>query len=154
MKFLKRIKNFKNSLKSVSLPSLTVSHAVKRFAIFTEFLYPQFITWNRTTWKPSPTPKSVSLTAWVILSLLLPITTVALMFILIHELVVFRKDPDISSRQVLLCVWYICLSLLATVCVLTFFDRVHEFCFLMSNVQMIKDQVEEDGNKLFRKKTL
>lgn len=121
--------------------------ALQRQAIFGKALYPQFITWNPTTWKPGPTPKT-KLIPWFSMSLILFGVTLNFLYIAIHEVIAFEKDPDMGSTQSLMLVFYICANVIASAAVLTYAFKVEEICFVLRNLLTIRNVLDEDGKYL------
>lgn len=113
-KYDKRVKLLRSL--NLNLPTFGIFEGMQRFAILTEYLYPQYITWDRVTWRPRATPK-VKLGPWWIYSILTILAASHFLFVGIHEIAAFRKV--ISLPQVLMLVVYLCFSFVSIASMLT-----------------------------------
>lgn len=134
-------------IKKLQLPHPDVFNALKRYVFVYESLYAQFITWDRQTWKPLPTPRA-KLTFWFVTSTVVTILLFFFIFFSIRELIAYQKDPNISSTHVLLLALYICLQVLALAAVFTYILKVDEICFLIGNIETLTEFLEPKGMHL------
>ncbi|OXA62157.1 hypothetical protein Fcan01_01115 [Folsomia candida] len=125
------------TLPKFSLPSHTEFEALKRFAIFSEYLYPQFITWDRATWEPRPTQRK-KLIPWFLLSSLVAIIGSIYLAMLIRHMASDKKDADITITVQLLLILRSCSNSVATTIIFTFVLKVNEMCFMLRNLEKIK----------------
>lgn len=134
VKFIKLKRIFKNlHPRNLALLPLGIFDAVERFAIWSEYLYPQYITWDRLTWKPRPTTiKCLILWFFSILTIFM---TSHFICLAISELIAYQKD--VSSTQVLMLVIYLCFNSLTIVCMVIFMLKVDEICFIFGNMRTL-----------------
>lgn len=111
--------------------------ALQHYAIFREALYPQYITWNRATWKPYPTPIS-KLIPWFSMSFILFMATMSYLYFVLREIISYEKDSDMSIAANLMFLLCICVSGLDIAVINTFVFKVHEICFALSNLGSTK----------------
>lgn len=130
------------TLPKFSLPSHTEFEALKRFAIFSEYLYPQFITWDRATWEPRPTQRK-KLIPWFLLSSLVAIIGSIYLAMLIRHMASDKKDADITITVQLLLILRSCSNSVATTIIFTFVLKVNEMCFMLRNLEKIKGMYDQ-----------
>lgn len=118
--------------------------ALRRQTILGKVFYPQTITWNEVSWKLEPTPKT-KLIPWFSMSLLLFGVTLNFLYIAIREIIAFEKDPELGSTQALMLVFAIAACVMSSVTVLTYAFKAEGICFVLRNLQTIKNVLEEDG---------
>lgn len=124
--------------------SFTACAALQRYVVLSEAIYPQYMTWNRTTWKPEPTPKS-QLVPWYLLSLLVILISTNYSFVILRELVSFTKDPDISVKEAIILGFYTSVIILSLGAIFTVANK--EICFIFQNLQSINKLTYDDGKK-------
>ncbi|OXA63030.1 hypothetical protein Fcan01_00928 [Folsomia candida] len=124
--------------------TLTPLKALQRFSRLSELLYPQPLSFDRTTWQPTPTPKS-KLIPWYFLSFLCVLEGMSFYFILFQQILSHQKDPEISGTiHILLLILSIGYSFSTTI----FFEyhtNVDEICFVIRNTLKFKDQLNESS---------
>lgn len=136
MKFLKVIIR--------KIPAYGPFLALQRFTIFSESLYPQYLTWDRVTWKSKPTPRK-KLVPWYLFSLLNLTVSFNFLYVAFREVIAHDKDPDINITEAIILIFYICSNLTATMSIINYVFRAKEICFVMNNLQKLKLLVEDDG---------
>lgn len=126
-------------LANTSLQTLTPFDALQRCTKFSEWLYPQRLTFDRVTWEPTPTPTPRSkLIPWYFLSILCAIWETSFVFILLQQLLSHKKDSEIlMPTYVLLLSCCICYTLSTTICCAYHFNP-EELCFVIRNMLRIK----------------
>lgn len=119
----------------ITLPSHTPFHALQRFVVLTEKL-PGCISWNRETWQPTPKPRGET-TPWYVLSFVVMATTIVYICIILHQIVVHEKDPDLSLTAGI--VFLIVTFLHALVCsfIVTFNFKKTDICFVLWNLENV-----------------
>ncbi|OXA64521.1 hypothetical protein Fcan01_00931 [Folsomia candida] len=134
-------------LANTSLQTLTPFDALQRCTKFSEWLYPQRLTFDRVTWEPTPTPTPRSkLIPWYFLSILCAIWETSFVFILLQQLLSHKKDSEIlMPTYVLLLSCCICYTLSTTICCAYHFNP-EELCFVIRNMLRIKGPSNESSN--------
>lgn len=125
-------------------PTLTAYNALQRFAIFSEFLYPQYFEWDIPSWKPRPTLK-IKLIPWFIMSILLSSLNIFYLFIVLREILAYEKDPDINIQSGILLMLNICVYSLDMVIIAIALGKVNELCFVLGNLQGLQKIVRKHG---------
>lgn len=108
--------------------------AFAAFSSLRQWLYPQYTTWYRESWRPEPTLKS-KLIPWYIFSLVLFSVNLSFFYIGIREILAYSKDPEMSSAQVLLLVYCIFGACCASSVVLTYILEEDGFRFVLRNLE-------------------
>lgn len=129
--------------------TLTAYDALQRFAIFSESLYAQYFTWDKSSWKPRPTSKS-RLIPWYAISILLSGLNLVYLLIVLREILAYEKDPEINILSGILLLLTICVYSLDMVIIAIFIGKVTEICFVLGNLRNMRQIVLKHG-KLFNK---
>lgn len=137
-----------NHLKSISIPPHTSFHALQRFSILSEMVYPQYITWNRITWEPRPNKKR-NLAVWYILSFCTALVALNSFFMLFEQLVSYRKDPDINLTSGILLVLVFAAYSISTAVSLTLVLHAKELCYLFKSLLKMEKILNFDHGKIF-----
>lgn len=143
--FSKVLKLVKSSA-HISVPSYGPFAALKRQVILAKHLYPQYITWNQSNWKPEPTPKS-KLIPWYLLTFLVTIITLNLLYTGVREITAHTKDPDIGLIEAIVLVFFISANVISTAAFYIYISKVDEICFVLSNMQVLKKIATRQGEK-------
>ncbi|OXA54373.1 hypothetical protein Fcan01_10397 [Folsomia candida] len=114
--------------------TITAYNALQRFAVFSESLYPQCFTWEKSSWKPYPTLK-IKLIPWYVMSILLAGLNIVYLFIVVQEILSYEKDPEINIQSGILLLLTICVYSLDMVITALYVGKVNEICFVMGNFQ-------------------
>lgn len=140
MQVSKQFRNFYpkyfNPFKWKLNPSYGTFTALKRFSSLWGRVHPQYITWNRVTWKPRLTPK-FKLIPWFLMSLIVLSVNLSFFYIGFREILAHTKDPEMTAINVLILAIYTGASCIASVAILTY-PLVDGLCFALGNLQTIK----------------
>lgn len=120
--------------KNFSIPSHTPFQALQRFTILSESFYPQFLTWDRISWEPRPTPKS-RLVPWMLFSIFVALLGLHFILILIRQLVAYEKDPDINISMGLVLILVAGAFTLTTTVVFIYMFFGNELCLLLRSLK-------------------
>lgn len=92
--------------------------------------------WNRETWQPTPKPRGETI-PWYVLSFFEFFTTIVYIFIILRQIVVHEKDPDLSLVVgiVFITVTFIYIFM-CSVIVAYIFEKV-DICFVWRNLQNV-----------------
>lgn len=120
--------------------------ALQHFAMFSEALYSQYFTWERPSWKPIPTRK-IKLIPWYFMSLVIILSTFAYSWVVFKEILVHKKDPEMTTMSSLMFPVYICVHCLDVLIIVTFISTVEEICFVLGNLQNMKAGTTDIGGK-------
>lgn len=127
--------------------SFTAYQALQNFAIFSESLYCQYFTWDRSSWKPHPT-KRKKLGVWYFMSLLLILTTVSYFWIIFQQILAHQKDPKFTIVTSVLFMLNVCVYAYDVVVIMTQVCKVKELCFVLGNLQIVKESTVDIGGML------
>lgn len=137
--------NFRSFINYFSHCSFTSLDATRNLAKLSETLYPQYLTWNRLSWKVEPTQK-VRLVPWYILSVLVAMSACNSVNIAIREILRFQKDPEINVYTGITGLLQICINSFNAVQAVVMISTVDEVCTLLNNVQkMRRPDLNENG---------
>lgn len=125
--------------------TITAYNALQRFAVFSESLYPQCFTWEKSSWKPYPTLK-IKLIPWYVMSILLAGLNIVYLFIVVQEILSYEKDPEINIQSGILLLLTICVYSLDMVITALYVGKVNEICFVMGNFQGFRRILRKYGN--------
>lgn len=139
MKALKQLRHFCfQYFQHISIPSYGAFAALKRYSSLSRRFYPQYFTWNTTTWKPELTRKT-KLIPWFIMSLFVFCITLSFFYIGFREILVPTKNLEMSSIQVLLLVLYTSTATLASASILSFILVGDKTSFVLGNLQTLRN---------------
>ncbi|OXA63655.1 hypothetical protein Fcan01_01103 [Folsomia candida] len=134
-------------MNKISIPSLTPFHALKRFVFLSEYLYPQFITWNRITWVPHPTPRNRLLPAFL-LTFLLIVATVHLVYFGLMQITSKQKDPDVTiTSGFVLSICFFSFTIGISISISFIFKR-NQLCLVLRNLLKLKRAMFPRGTLL------
>lgn len=122
----------------IPIPSHTPDEALKRFTIFTELFYPQYVTWDRLTWEPHPTAKK-HLTRWYFFSFFLIMTSLSFFSKILQQILKFEKDPQLSIIAGTFILLFFALSSITVTTIFTFIYKIESLCFVCRNLKNMKN---------------
>lgn len=126
--------------------SFTSLDAIRHFAIISEALYPQYLTWNRSPWRAQPTRKR-KLVPWYFLSFLIAMSASCSVYIATREIFRFQKDPEISVYTGIVGLMQICINSFNVFQAITMISTVHDYCFILNHVYKMRGRGCDDNGK-------
>ncbi|OXA61919.1 hypothetical protein Fcan01_00512 [Folsomia candida] len=142
---MNKLISFKTKLKSkISIPSLTPLNALKRCVFLSECVYPQFLTWNRITWVPRPTPRKRLLPAFL-MTFLVTMATLHLVYFCLVQIALRRKDPDVTiTSGFVLSTSFLCFTIAITISV-SFIFKSNQLCIVLRNLFKLRETMFPRG---------
>lgn len=113
--------------------------AMQRFTVLSEWLYPQYITWDRLTLEVKPTSRSKRLIP-MMLSSLVAFKAVSFVYFLTRQVVSYHKDKDITFNAGVLLILASSGYSIAVVISHAYIFRVDGLRFILKNLSEIKGE--------------
>lgn len=136
-------------LPKVSIPSHTPFEALQRFALLSEWLYPQFITWNRVTSVATVTPRKYLVKSYA-LTVLLALADVDIFVFCLTQLMSQVKDPDLKIPSAFVMNACVLSFTIAVAISVTYIFKSDQLCFILHSLTkmevVINDKNREQVN--------
>lgn len=142
-KFLVNLSSFWNYGKQRPFTSLD---AIRNFAIVSEALYPQHLTWNRSLWRAEPTP-NIKMIPWYSLSFILAMSASASLYVAIREILGFQQGPAISVAAGIGGLMQICINSFDVFLAVNMISTVDEYCFMLNHLCTTRRRRDDNNGK-------
>ncbi|OXA48271.1 hypothetical protein Fcan01_17443 [Folsomia candida] len=133
---------------SVILKTLTPFNALRRIATFSEFLYPQIITWDKKTRGPIPN-SGFKLVPWFLISGVAILAALPTFWIGIREIISNKKDPAISVAHSLIIIFHFCDQSVVIGIIFTLLCKTRESCYIFGSLIRLSNLDELKGKIIY-----
>lgn len=130
--------------------SLDPFSAMQRYALFSQSIYPQYITWIRGSGRPFATQKS-KLFPWFLFFGMTLLSNLYYLYIILYQILSYAKDPDISTREVITLLVFFGPSMVSLTNIVTYVLKSSEICFISGNLHNLKESGKLQGKLIFSK---